>query len=148
MEQGLYAQVVMIFRKESEDKKEKENTKKYNFQGKSARSRRWFDLDYVWLEENFRTREPDFYKKLYQAKFRGDDTKIYQIFGVSIGNEKTTRKVQFHPAAPVIKYHQKSSNSCCLISLASAFHFIGNNRAIPALVDSIEESLTLQIIFF
>ena len=40
MEQGLYAQVVMILRWESDDKKEKEKTKKYNFQGQSARSRR------------------------------------------------------------------------------------------------------------
>ena len=56
MEQGLYAQVVMIRQKDSENKKEKENTKKYNFQGKSAGSRRWFDLDHEWLEENFMTR--------------------------------------------------------------------------------------------
>ena len=58
-EQGLYAQVVTILRKESENKKEKENTNKYNTQGKSAISRRWFNLDHEWLEENFRTSEPD-----------------------------------------------------------------------------------------
>ena len=52
MEQGLYAQVGMIRRRESYDKKAKENTKKYNFQGQSARSRRWFDLDHEWLEKN------------------------------------------------------------------------------------------------
>ena len=75
MEQGLYAQVVMIRRRESGDKKENEKTKKYNFQGQPARSRRWFDLDHDWLEENFRTREPDFYKKLFQKQFRGNDTK-------------------------------------------------------------------------
>ena len=51
MEQGLYAQVFMILRKESENKKEKEKTKKYNFQGKSSRPRRWFDLDHEWSEE-------------------------------------------------------------------------------------------------
>ena len=62
MEQGLYAQVVMIHRSESDDKKEQENTKKYNLQGKSARSRCWFDLDHEWSEENFRKCEPDFYK--------------------------------------------------------------------------------------
>ena len=66
MEQGLYAQVVMIRRKESENKKEKENTKKYNFQGKFARSRRWFYLDHEWLEENFMTRETYFYRKNHQ----------------------------------------------------------------------------------
>ena len=61
MEQGLYAQVVMIHRRESGDKKEKEKTKKYNFHGQSARSRCWFDIDHEWLEENFRKREPYFY---------------------------------------------------------------------------------------
>ena len=90
------------------------------------------------------TREPDFYRALYQNKFRGDDTKIFQIFGVPIDNAKITRKVQFHPAAPVIKCHQKISNNCCLSSLASDFHFINDNRDLPALVNSIEELLTLE----
>ena len=62
-EQGLYAHVVMILQNESENKKEREKTKKYNFQGKYAISKRWFDLDHDWLEENFMTREPCFYKK-------------------------------------------------------------------------------------
>ena len=34
------------------------------------------------------THEPDFYRKMYQNKSRGDDTKTYQIFGVLIGNAK------------------------------------------------------------
>ena len=67
------------------------------------------------------SREPDFYRKMYQNKFRGDDTKIFQIFGVPIGNAKITRKVQFHPEAPVIKYHQKTYNGCCLSILEPAF---------------------------
>ena len=66
------------------------------------------------------------------------------MFGVPIGNAKITRKVQFHPAAPVIKYHQNTYNSSYLISLASAFHYINENRAITALVNIIEESLTLE----
>ena len=92
IEQGLYAQVVMIPRKDLYNKKEKENTKKYNFQGKSARSRRWFDLDHKRLEENSMTHEPDFYKRLYQTNARGDDTKTYQLFAVKIGIAKTTEK--------------------------------------------------------
>ena len=64
MKQGLYAQVVVIRRKDLENKKEKENTNKYNFQGQSAISRRWFDLDHERLEENFMTRETDLYKTL------------------------------------------------------------------------------------
>ena len=67
---------------------------------------------------------------MYQTKFRGDDTKIFQIFGVPIGNAKITIKVQFHPVAPVMKYHQKTSNICCLSSLASVFCCINDNRAV------------------
>ena len=134
----------MICQRESDAKKEKENTKKYNFQGQSARSRRWFDLDHEWLDENFSTRKPYFYSRLYQNKFRGDDKKTYQKFGVLIIHAKITGKVQFYPEAPVIKYHQKRSNSCCLSSLTSYFHCISDNRHVPSLVNIIEETLTLQ----
>ena len=51
----------------------------------------------------------------------------------------------FHPEVPVIKYHQKAPTSCCLSSLASDFHSIGDNKAINALVNRITELLTLQI---
>ena len=86
------------------------------------------------------TREAYFYRKLYQTKFRSDDTKTFQIFGVTIGNAKILRKVQFQPAAPLIKYHQKTYSSCCLISLTSDFHCINETRSVPALVNSIGES--------
>ena len=56
MEQGLYAQVVMICQSESDDKKGKEKTKRYNFQGQSARSRCWFNIDNEWFEDNFSIR--------------------------------------------------------------------------------------------
>ena len=69
--------------------------------------------------------------------------KKYLLFAVPIVDAKTTENIVFHPAAPVIKYHQKTSNSCCLSSLASAFHIISDNRAVNSLVNSIEESLTL-----
>ena len=59
----------MILRKESENRKEREKTKKYNFQGQAARSRRLFDIDHERLEENFRTCESDFYKKTVSKCF-------------------------------------------------------------------------------
>ena len=136
MEQGLYTKVVTILQKESENKTKKENTKKYNFQGKSARSRCWFSLDHEWLEENFMTYEPYFYRKIIKM-FRGDDTKTYQLFALPIGNSKITNEMQFHPAAPVIKYHQNSSNICCFSSLASVFQSIGDYRDVTALVNLI-----------
>ena len=75
IEQGLYAQVVMISRKGFYNKKQNENKNKYNYQVKSKRSICWFNLDHEWLEENFRAREPDFYKKLYQTNIWGQETK-------------------------------------------------------------------------
>ena len=60
-----------------------------------------------------------------------------QVFGVPIGNAKMAKKIQFHPEAPLIQYHQKSYNSCCLSSLASALHCIDDNRAVSDLVNFI-----------
>ena len=68
------------------------------------------------------TREPDVYRKLYQTKFRGNDTKTFQISGLPIGNMKITRKLKFHPATQLRKYHQNTYHSYCLNSLASALH--------------------------
>ena len=117
MEQRLYSQLVMIRQKDSDNKNKVEKTKKYNFQGQSSISIRCFDLDHEWLEDNFRTREPDFYKNIYQKHINVQETKTYLLFVVPIGNAKITENVVFHPAAPVRKYHQNSSNSCCLSSL-------------------------------
>ena len=44
----IQAPVVTIHQKGLDDKKEKDNTKKYHFQGKSARPERWFNLDQEW----------------------------------------------------------------------------------------------------
>ena len=70
--------------------------------------------------------------------------KKYQAFSIPIGNAKIMDEIQFRPAEPVIKQHQKTSNSCCLSSLASAFHSIGDDRYVTALEHRITESLTLQ----
>ena len=63
LEQGLYEKVVMIHRTESDDIKEKYKTKEFKFQGQSARTKHWFDIDYESLKGNFMTREPYFYLK-------------------------------------------------------------------------------------
>ena len=64
MEQGLYAQVIMPCR---EDLKfvaanKNKNEAKFKFQGQSARSQRWFDIDLDWIGVSFSTRDPDLYK--------------------------------------------------------------------------------------
>ena len=58
----------------------------------------------------------------------GQEMETYQFFLVPIGNAKITEEIDFHPRAPVLKYHQESSNSCCLSSLVSDFHSIGKKR--------------------
>ena len=68
-EQGLYSQVISTRRKDliffATDEKKIEA--KFKFQGQSARSQQWFDLDLDWIEVYFSTREPDFYKKIFKA---------------------------------------------------------------------------------
>ena len=69
MEQGLFAQVVKLCQKDfkfvATDKNK--NEAKFKFQGQSAISQRWFDIDLDWIKVNFSTRSPDFYKKLFKA---------------------------------------------------------------------------------
>ena len=77
-----------IHRKESDNKKEKENTQKDNFQGKSSKSTCLFNLDREWLEKQFRPREPDLYRKLNQTKFRGDYTKHFKYLEYQLVMQK------------------------------------------------------------
>ena len=58
------------------------------------------------------------------------------------------KTVRFRTEAPLIKYHQNRSNSYCLSSLASAFHYIDDNRAVTDLVNRFEETWTLQTEIF
>ena len=51
MENVLYTQVVMIHQRDSYDKKEKDKTKKYKYQGQSTRTKRWFNLDMSGLKK-------------------------------------------------------------------------------------------------
>ena len=78
-EQSLYAQVAKLRRKNlkfvTTDKNK--NEAKFKFQGQSTRSQLWFDLDLDWIEIKFSTREPDFYKKLFQSH---DDTQDDNTF--------------------------------------------------------------------
>ena len=78
-EQSLYTQVVRLCQKYlniTEQNKYK-NEDKFKFQGKSARSQSWFDLDFDWVEEHFSTHETDLYIKINQ---RYDETKYTNTF--------------------------------------------------------------------
>ena len=95
------------------------NEAKFKFQGQSARSPRWFGLDFDWIEVNFSTREPDFYKKLFQSHDNTQDINTFKIFQVPIRNEKCVESFKFQNDAPILKYSNKSLNSLCFSSLAS-----------------------------
>ena len=67
MEKSLYAQVVKFCRKDLKfvETDKNKNVEKFKFQGQSARSQIWFNLDLDWIEIKFSTREPDFYKETF-----------------------------------------------------------------------------------
>ena len=82
-----------IRQKDSDNKKEKESTKKYNFQGNSTRSILWFDLDHECSKESFSTRETDLYIYFLQKTYmRGQETKTCQLFVAPISDAKITKK--------------------------------------------------------
>ena len=110
MEQGLYAQVIMIrqnYLKFVATDKNK-NEAKLKFQGQSARSQRCFDLDFDCIEVNFSTRGPGFYKKLFQIHDDTQDINTFIFFQVPIGNAKCVESFKFQNDSPILKYFHKS----------------------------------------
>ena len=51
----------------------------------------------------------------------------------------------FHKDAPILSYFQKSLNSCCFSSLASAFASINHFKASDAISIRIKESLKSEV---
>ena len=135
MEQVLYAQVIRIRRKDlkfvATDKNK--NEAKFKFQGQSARIQQWFDLELYWIEVNFSTCEPSFYKKPFQIHDDTQDINTYKWFQVPIGNAKFVESFNFRNDAPVLQYCQKSLNNCCFSSLASDFASTNHNNAANAI---------------
>ena len=72
-----------------------ENEAKFKFQGQSAISQHWFDLDFDWIEVNFSTREPGFYKNHFQIHENTQDTNTFKLFQVPIGNSKCVENSSF-----------------------------------------------------
>ena len=109
MEQSLYARVIMFRRKDLKfDAADmNKNKSKFKFQGQSGRSRLCFDIDLDWIDINFSTREPDFYKKLFQSHDNEQDTNTFKKFQVPIGNAKVVKSFVFHKGGPILKFCQK-----------------------------------------
>ena len=61
------------------------------------------------------------------------------MFVFPIGNVKNMEEMKFHIDAPMLKYRQNISNSCCFISLASAFEIIDKIKASNYVSERIEE---------
>ena len=147
IEQGLYAQVVMLLRKDLLfDAADKNKTEyKFKLQGQSARSQLWFDLDLDWIDINFSTREPYFYKKLFQSHDDKQDEDTFKTFPVTIGNAKVVKLFKFKKDAPILSYCKKTLNSCCFSSLASAFAIIKHFKDENSISIRIKESLKIEV---
>ena len=76
---------------------------------------------------------PDFYKKTFQIHDDTQDINTFRLFQVPIGNAKYMESFKFQNDAPILKYCQKSLNSCCFSSLASYFASINHNKATNAI---------------
>ena len=66
------------------------NEAKFKFQGRSARSHHWFDLDFDWILVI--TREHDLYIRLFLRHDDTQDTNAFKMFEVPIGNSKCVGK--------------------------------------------------------
>ena len=80
----------MLFRKDLKiiEANKNKNETKFKFQGQSARAKRWLDLNFDWSEVNFRTQEPDFYRKPFQIHNNTQNTNKTKIYEVPIINLK------------------------------------------------------------
>ena len=82
MEKSLYAQVIKFRRKDllfdAADKNKNES--KFKFQGQSARSQLWFDIDLDCIDMKFSTCEPGFYKKLFQSHDNKQEKDTFKTF--------------------------------------------------------------------
>ena len=92
MEQMLYSQVFISLRRESDDKKEKEKQRNITSKGNQKDQ----DVGLILIMSG-QKKIPGYVNyssilKNYQNEFWGDDKKTYQIFGVTVGNTKTTRE--------------------------------------------------------
>ena len=95
------------------------------FKGQSERSKHCVDLDIEWVEEIFSTREPQFYKSLFQSNIKDQDGLKYSTLTATIVNTKDKGEISYNYKAPLVEYHKNYSNSCCFCSLASEFTMSG-----------------------
>ena len=106
----------------------------YLFQWQSEITKHWFDLNIEWVEENFSTREHQFYKRLSQSTIEGQYGSKYPTLPVPIVNAEETGEIQYHSKYTLVEYHQNASNSYCFNSLAYVLTVAGEKSATRAIV--------------
>ena len=62
---------------------------------------------------NFSTREPNFYKKLFQSHNDKQDKDTFKTFKVPIENSKVVKAFMFHKYAPILSYCKKRIRFKC-----------------------------------
>ena len=62
-----------------------ESEPQYHFQGQSSGSQHWFYIDTDWVEDNFMTREPDYFKKYTLNLFEFKQIRIGFHFMFQLG---------------------------------------------------------------
>ena len=94
MEQGLYAQVVMPFRKNLKSTEENKNTNedKFKFQYQSAISQRWFDIDLIIWRKLLSHVNLSFIGKYFKGMTKSNIKIKFKMFEVPIGNSKCVEK--------------------------------------------------------
>ena len=135
---GYYSQIVRIKRTTVEDDTDGSINviDGFHFEGGTLFTEAWVSLTETWLQENFMTREPKFFKELF---VESDNATV--LFDVPVGAQRQHKEVEFPPDAIYIKYQQRDQSTCCFASLASAFHAIGDQSVELAVSSRIQTSL-------
>ena len=82
----------------------------------------------------FSTREPKFYKRLFQTNNEGRSIIKYPTVTVHIGNSKERGEIEYDLQSPLVEYHQNDSNTSCFISLEYLFTESGERNAARAIL--------------
>ena len=84
-------------------------------------------------------------RKPFRVHYNTQDTYTFEFFQVPLGHSKRVENFKFHNDAPILKYFQKSFNSCFFSSLESSFVSIKKTKATNSISLRIEESLKSEV---
>ena len=108
------------------------NETKFKFQGQYTRSQCWFDLEFDWIDVNFRTHELDLYKRLFQIHDNTQDINTFKFFQFPTGNSKCVENFKVHNDVPILKYFNKFFNNCSSVVYSQPL-LVLNKPSLPML---------------